>query len=158
MLQQARALDVLRALGELPVVVTDAVWDEMTIVALAKGKPLSVVEEATALLGAMASSRTTIEPGTPEGEYLARIHVTESAEDLGEHTVIAIALAHDDITPVLFDRKAVHRGVEELRGRVLSVHGFLGVLREHHGLPRAAAAAISSWICKAKCVVAPLWW
>lgn len=158
MLQRSRAIEAFLSLGPLPVLITDAVWDEMTVVAAAKGIPSQVVDEATRLLESIAVSPTAIEPGTPEGDYLSRIHITESAEDLGEHTVIALSLCHGDVTPVLFDRKAIHRGVEELRGRTLSIHGFLGVLRESHGLSPSAATSISTWICKAKNVVAPVWW
>lgn len=57
--------------------------------------------------------------------------------------MIAYAYQHPETTAVLQDRAAVFRGVEELQGRVLSIHGLLGRLRSDHGLPAADAQRIS---------------
>jgi hypothetical protein len=60
--------------------------------------------------------------------------------------------------PTEFPR-GLHRGIEELRGRTLSVHGFLDVLRTHHGLESKIADEISSWYCKHfRPQRPPLWW
>ncbi len=159
LVQRAGHAKTLTQLGRLPVVVTDIVWDELTVVAANTGK---VREETLAemkdLLVAIAGAPTLLEPATPEIEAYARLHPGADAEDAGEHSLIAYASQHPDVTGVLFDRKALHRAVEELRGRVLSIHGFLEVLQSQHGLSESGAGDISRKVCAAKNVVQPLWW
>lgn len=81
------------------------------------------------------------------------------AQDPGELSIIAYAFHHEDVIPVMLDRSGMHRAVEELRGRILSIHGFLGHLRSAHGLDAGAATTISQEYCKRNTpAVAPLWW
>jgi hypothetical protein len=140
-------------------VVTDTVWDELTVMAESTGKvrPETLVEMKE-LLVAIADAPTLLEPATPESNAYARLHLGSDTENAGEHSLIAYASEHLDVTAVLFDRKALHRAVEELRGRVLSIHGFLDVLRTQHGLSASDAESISHKICSAKSIVHPLWW
>lgn len=159
MVQRAGHARTLARLGRLPVVVTDTVWDELTVVAASTSKVRpETLAEMKELLVAIAGAPTLLEPATPESEAYARLHPGSDAEDAGEHSLIAYASQHLDVTGVLFDRKALHRAVEELRGRVLSVHGFLEVLSTAHGLSPSDASAISQWVCAAKSVQQPLWW
>lgn len=159
LIQRAGHAPTLSRLGRLPVVVTDTVWDELTVVAQGTGKVWpATLEEMNALLVSIAGAPTLLEPATPESEAFARLHPDASTENAGEHSLIAYASQHPDVIGVLFDRKALHRGVEELRGRVLSIHGFLDVLRTTHGLTTEDAATISTRICAAKNVEKPLWW
>lgn len=158
-LQRAGHAETLSRLGGLPVIVTDTVWDELTLVAERTGKVhASTLEQMRRLLDSIAGAPVNLEPDTPEAETFGRLHSHSGAEDAGEHSVIAYAMVHPDVTAVLFDRRALFRGVEELRGRVLSIHGFLDVLRTQHGLAPEDAEAISRKICAAKSIVQPLWW
>jgi hypothetical protein len=159
MVQRAGHAKTLTRLGRLPVVVTDTVWDELTIMAENTGKvrPETLVEMKE-LLVAIADAPTLLEPATPESDAYVRLHPGSDTENAGEHSLIAYATQHPDVTAVLFDRKALHRAVEELRGRVLSIHGFLDVLRTQHGLSAPDAEALSQRICAAKSLVQPLWW
>jgi|GEM_PF-4708868 len=159
LIQRAGFAKALTRLGRLPVVVTDTVWDELTVVAESTGKVRpETLAEMQELLVSIAGAATLLEPNTPESEAYAHLHPGSDAENAGEHSLIAYASQHADVTGVLFDRKALHRAVEELRGRVLSIHGFLDVLRSQHGLSASDAQAISQKICAAKSVVPPLWW
>jgi hypothetical protein len=159
LIQRAGHATALTQLGRLPVVVTDTVWDELTVVAQSTGKVRpETLAEMKKLLVAIAGAPTLLVPDTPESEAYARLHPGSDTENAGEHSLIAYASHHSDVTGVLFDRKALHRAVEELRGRVLSVHGFLDVLRTHHGLSAADTQTLSQRICAAKSVVQPLWW
>jgi hypothetical protein len=159
LVQRAGHAKTLTQLGRLPVVVTDTVWDELTLIAenTGKARPETLVEMKE-LLVAIAGAPTLLEPATPESEAYARLHPGSGTENAGEHSLIAYASQHPDVTAVLFDRKALHRAVEELRGRVLSIHGFLDVLRTQHGLSTSDAEAISQRICAARSIVQPLWW
>lgn len=158
-IQRIRHAKTLIQLGPLPVIITDTVWDELTIGAERTGKPhRSTISEMRELLKTIAGEPTRLEPATPEIEAFVRLHSNSSTEDAGEHSLIAYASQHTDIVAVLFDRTALHRAVEELRGRVLSIHGFLDVLRTHHGLSGTDADSISRNVCAARSVVQPLWW
>ncbi len=110
------------------------------------------------MLGSIAGTPVDLDPGTPEADAFARLHSRSGAEDAGEHSVISYAFVHQEVTAVLFDRRALFRGVEELRGRVLSLHGFLHVLRTQHSLATGDADDISRKICASKNIVQPLWW
>ncbi len=159
LVQRAGHAKTLTRLGRLPVVVTDTIWDELTVVAESTGKvrPETLVEMKD-LLVSIVGAPTLLEPATPESEAYVRLHPGSDAENAGEHSLIAYASQHPDVTAVLFDRQALHRAVEELRGRVLSIHGFLDVLRSQHGLSGSDAQAISQKICAARSIVPPLWW
>jgi hypothetical protein len=147
------------ALGRLPVVITDAVWDELTINARKYGIYAKSVEEMLAMLVAIAGEATPIRPQSAEAETLAVSQAAPPSEGPGELSAIAFALHHADAVPVLIDRKALRRAVEELRGKVLSLHGVLDVLRSDHGLPPAVVNDISDWYCaRNRPVRPPVWW
>lgn len=157
-IQQAGMASEFGRLGRLPVVITDTVWDEFVERPKNSGANPSSVAEAGALALALAGAPTTLLAGTPEAEAFARLIKAPITEHEGELSVIAYAVTHPDHTAVLLDRKALHRGVEELRGRVLSLHGFLDVILKHHALPRAAGDAVSATLLKRQGFRAPLWW
>jgi hypothetical protein len=146
-------------LDRLPLVVTDAVWDEVTTNAELRGAHPSVVAEMEAMLNAIAGESTPILPETAEAETLTHLQAATPTEGLGELSVIAFAYHHVKTIPVLIDRRALRRAVEELRRTILSLHGFLNVLRTGHGLPPAVAESISNWYCARNTPVRPpVWW
>ncbi|MGZ3457580.1 MAG: hypothetical protein ACXU86_03650 [Archangium sp.] len=149
----------LTRLGPLPVIITDTVWEELTTGAERTGKvPRATLDEMQQMLEAIAGAPTTLEPATSEAAAFARLHSGPGTEDAGEHSLIAYASQHQDVIAVLFDRRALFRAVEELRGRVLSIHGFLDVLRTMGKLAATDAGDISSKLCRARSLVQPLWW
>lgn len=157
--QRAGHAVTLRELGALPVVITDTVWDELTVGASLAGAPERLVQEAEAMLKAIAGAPTVLVPQSLEAQTLVQLQLPPVTEGMGEHSVIAYACHHPDATAILHDRRALHRGIEELRGRVLSLHGFLDVLRREHGLAPKAAHQISEWYCvRNKPQRRPLWW
>lgn len=158
-LQRAEALASIQALGALPWVITDEVWYEVTDRAAAHGAYPATVDEMRKFMAAVAGSPTVITPMSPEAESLARLSAPPVREDPGELSVIAYSFHHPDVTAVLHDRAAVFRGIEELCGRVISIHGLLGRLRANHGLPLADAQRISDYYCKRHTPTrSPLWW
>lgn len=157
-IQRSRLSARVAALGRLPVVVTDVVWDELTTGAKEKGARQDTVDEAEAMLTALAGVPSVLEPQSPEAATLADLQRPPATEGAGEHSVIARTYHHQGETAVLLDRRALHRGVEELRGRVISFHGFLEVLIKH-GLSREDAELISrSYLQKYPHLRAPTWW
>jgi len=158
-IQRSGSSSAIGELGPLPVVITDSVWDELTLNATANGAAPASVKVAENLLRAIAGGPTVLEAATPEAATLTRLHGEVGTEDIGEHSIMAYAVHHTDVTPVLIDRRATWRAVEEVRGRVLSLHGFLDVLRTQHRLDRKVASAISKFFCdRNKPAVPPLWW
>ena len=148
-----------RALGRLPVVITDSVWDELTVNAAANGARDASVKEAQALLEAIAGGPTVLEPETQEAATLVELQGEVAAEHEGEHSIMAYAVHNADVVPVLLDLRATRRAVEELRGRVLSLHGFLDVLRTGHRLSPKIAHAVSEWFfVRNRPSTPPLWW
>ncbi len=157
-IQRAGFAPRVTALGALPVVITDVVWDELTVGARNNGARQATVDEVDAMLKAIAGAPTVLQPESPEAGTLVDLQRPPETEGVGEHSVIAYALHHSGETAVLLDRRALHRGVEELRGRVISFHGFLDVLRSR-GLPRQDADQISRWYVQRHVPLrAPLWW
>ncbi len=111
------------------------------------------------MLRAIAGSPMTMTPESPEARTLIQLQLPPPTEGLGEHSVIAYAYHHGDVTAVLNDRRALHRSIEELRGRVVSWHGFLEVLCARHGLTKRAADELSSWYCTRFIPQRPpIWW
>lgn len=158
-LQRAECLAPVQALGRLPWVITDEVWYELTDQAAARGAYPATADEMRRFLATVAGAPTVIVPMSPEAEALVRLSAPPVKEDPGELSVIAYAYQHPEATAVLHDRAAVFRGVEELRGRVLSIHGLLGRLSGEHGLPAADAQRISNHYCKRHTPArSPLWW
>jgi hypothetical protein len=156
-LQRAGIASAVVALGPLPVVLTDLIWHEFVVAPQSAGASPRTVAEARTLAQTMVGQATVILSGSPEAAILAALLRPPVTEDSGELSVIAYAACHDDAIAVLFDRKALHRGVEELRGRVLSVHGFLEVL-ERHGLSRANSDLVSQRLRRQYAFREPHWW
>lgn len=119
-IQKAGFADQVAALGRLPVVITDVVWSELTVSAQLAGAKAATVAQAHKLLSAIAGAATVLQPQSPEAESFADLQLPPETEGIGEHSVIAYALHHSNDVAVLLDRRALHRGVEELRGRVIS--------------------------------------
>jgi hypothetical protein len=158
-LQRAEHLASVQALGPLPWVITEEVWYEVTDRAAAYGAYPATVDEMRRFLVTVAGAPTVIAPMSPEAESLARLLAPPVKEDPGELSVIAYSFHHPEVTAVLHDRAAVFRGVEELRGRVISIHGLLGRLRSDNGLSLADAQRISDHYCKRHTPTrSPLWW
>ena len=158
-IQRAGHAGTFRQLGSLPVIITDTVWDELTINAAQNGASKKTVQEAENMLTAIAGARTVLSPQSAESQTLVQLQKSPATEGIGEHSVIAYTFHHPGVTAVLHDRKALHRGVEELRGRVLSFHRFLDVLRTWHGLPGPVASQLSDWYCaRFMPQRRPVWW
>ena len=158
-LQRAGHAASVQRLGLLPVVITDIVWDELTERAAKSNARPETVRETEALLKAIAGAPTVLTEQGPESQTLVELQRPPETEGLGEHSVIAYAYHHPDVVAVLHDRRALHRAVEELQGRVLSLHGFLDVLRARHGLAPRAANEVSSWYCaRHQPQRPPVWW
>lgn len=148
------------ALGKLPVVITDVVWDELTVSTPTKPIAIGRIHAASALMSSMANSSTAIHPNSPEALTFNRLQGAVATQDRGEHATMALALHDPDVVPVLYDRRALHRAVEELRWRkLLSIHGFVGILRDEFGLDKVAANQFSRWLCQSNATLRPpLWW
>jgi hypothetical protein len=158
-LQRAESLALVQSLGPLPWVITDEVWYEVTDHAANHGAYPATVDEMRKFLNTVAGAPTVIAPMSPEAESLALLSTPPVKEDPGELSVIAYSFHHPEVIAVLHDRAAVFRGIEELRGRVISIHGLLGQLRSDHGLPAADAQRISDYYCKRHTPTrTPLWW
>lgn len=139
--------------------ITEEVWYEVTERAAAHGAYPATVDEMRKFLVAVVGAPTAIAPMSQEAESLARLLAPPAKEDPGELSVIAYAFHHPEAIAVLHDRAAVFRGVEELRGRVISIHGLLGHLRSNHSLSLADAQRISDHYCKRHTPTrSPLWW
>jgi hypothetical protein len=152
---RTQAMTKLRGLKLL---ITQTVWDECSEGA-AGGRRI-------ALLHALGAAATPLLAGEPEAVTAAAFLQQGDLEE-GELSILAFAVHHADVVPVFHERHALFRAVEELRGRrVLSFHGFLGELREAHGLAHGEADRISSWYCasggktwrKSVRPVRPAWW
>jgi hypothetical protein len=158
-LQRSGQLAAIQAFGALPWIITDEVWYEVTERAAANRASPATVAAMRSFLTAVAGAPTVIQPATPEARSLALLSTPPVKEDPGELSVIAYAMHHPDVTAVLHDRAAVFRGVEELHGRVLSIHGLLHQLANAHGLPRTDATKISDDYCRRyQPTRPPLWW
>jgi hypothetical protein len=142
----------LSARGPLPVVVTDVVWDELE----APGDRLA---RAQKLAKAISGGITVLEPDSPEAGTLVSLQHAPRTEGPGEHSVIAYCHHHAGAVAVLQDKAALRRGVEELRGRVLSFHGFVGELVDRRYIDWADARAMAAKY-RRQYVHArvPVWW
>jgi hypothetical protein len=157
-IQKAGAAPEVAKLGALPVVITEFVWDEFVEGPRRNGARSQTVTEAENLVRAMAGQPTELLPQTPEIASYVDLQTPQPTEGHGESSIIAYAMHHPETVPILLDRLALYRGVENLRGSVLSLHGFLRVL-EQYGLPASISEAISRKYCSGrKPIVPPLWW
>ncbi len=128
--------DAVLKLGPLPLLVTQIVWDEC-VAGAPKSKRLPLLE-------GLVGTPTPVLAGGPVATTVASLLAQGDLEQ-GEVAVIAVAIHDPEVVPVLHDRHALFRAVEELNGRpVLSFHGFLGELRKNHRLSRHAANQIST--------------
>lgn len=158
-LQRAGGLVAIQTFGALPWLITDTVWWEVTDGAAAAGAYPATVDEMRNFLVVVAGGETIIAPMTPEAETLAKLSAPPVKEDPGELSVIAMTLHRKDAFAVLHDKAGVFRGVEELSGRVISIHGLLSKLRDDHGLAPQEAKRISDWYCaRYGPIRPPTWW
>lgn len=152
-IQRGRAAAAVVALDRLPILIPGGVWDELT---LNSRIPPSQAEEMSTLMTSISGGRTDLMPGTPEAETYAKLYDPTGAMDEGESEVLALAIHRPDTIVVMQDRVPMHRALEELRGRVIGLHGFLAFLVEN-GLSAAKVDAVSKAhrnIMKTP----PLWW
>ena len=147
----------LRALGRAPVILTDVVWQECS------GGDGRLSAERLALATAWCGGPTVIQPGSPEAGTAATL-LAQGDLEVGEISILSWAAHHADVVPVLYERHALLRALEEMPLRpVLSIHGFLAEL-VLLGLPRSAAKTISRSYCagahwkKGVRPQPPLWW
>ena len=141
--------------------VTDTVWKECAD--LRSGGTAIDASERVALMSGWATKATILTPGGPESGTAAALLAQGDLEE-GEVSILAWAIHHPDVIPVLHERQAILRAVEELPERnVLSFHGFLGLLRKQ-GLNATVAGSISKWYCSkltgknGSRPKAPQWW
>src|SRR2546427_12111859 len=104
--QRMRFTDMLIKAGRLPVVVTDVVWEELT-------GPESGhrANEAHAMLEAIAGQATPLLPDTHEVAAFDALHPYAATSDAGEASIIAYAIHHSEVIPVLRDRYAILRAI-----------------------------------------------
>lgn len=138
--------------GPLPVVVTDVVWGEL----VAGNDPFA---RAQKYAHAIAGNVTQLLPDTPEAETFLVLQQPPKTEGPGEHSVIAYCSHHEDAIAVLQDKGALRRGIEEIRTRVLSFHGFLDVLVSGGHLDwKEATAMASRYRRQYPHARLPVWW
>jgi hypothetical protein len=138
--------------GGLPVIVTDVVWDELEA-------PGDNLHRAQGFARAIAGEITVLEAESAEAATWVALQGSPRTEGAGEHSVIAYCLHHPETIAVLQDKAALRRAVEELRGRVLSFHGFVGELvdRGHFSWDEARSVA-ARYRRKYSHARTPVWW
>ena len=155
LIQRAHLEERIAGLGRLPIVVTAIVWDELVGPAADQRRVVALKK----MLEAIAGEPTDFEPETEEALAFAQLQLPPPTEGVGEHSVIAHAITHPATVAVLNDKRAVHRAVEELAGRVVSVHGFLAGLHRAEKLDVKLAREISDEYCRRYTPARPpLWW
>ena len=97
----------LAARGELPVIVTDVVWDELEA-------PGDDRARAQNFARAIAGKVTVLQADSPEAATLVALQEAPRIEGAGEHSVIACCHHHPESVAVLQDKAALRRAVEEL--------------------------------------------
>ncbi|HEX4381576.1 MAG TPA: hypothetical protein VH083_01460 [Myxococcales bacterium] len=137
-----------------PVVVTDIVWSEVTATK-APG-----FDRGSLLLRSWAGSATELLPDTVEADALAALLARPGGAGAGESSIVAYALHHSEVVPVLRDGVAFRLAAEELPGRkLLGLHGLLQALMELNILSSILARKISSTYTRQNPGHhAPLWW
>jgi len=142
----------LAARGELPVIVTDVVWDELEA-------PGDDRARAQNFARAIAGKVTVLQADSPEAATLVALQEAPRIEGAGEHSVIACCHHHPESVAVLQDKAALRRAVEELRGRVLSFHGLVGELVERGHVTWADARTMSTkYRRQFNHARVPIWW
>ena len=153
--QRLRLGDRISRTAETSFIVTDVVWDELTGPAV----PARYAEPAVEMLNRLAGSATVLLPESPEAATFAALHPQAARQDAGEHSVVAYALHHAEATPVLRDKTALGRAIEELRGRaILSVHGFAAALFEAGCLSLPVVTEFGRAYRSSSSQPAPTWW
>jgi hypothetical protein len=151
-LERADAGTRLDARGTLPVIVTDVVWGEL-------GAPGDTLARAQKYADALSGGATPLLPDTPEAETFLSLQHPPKTEGPGEHSVIAYCHHHLDVIAVLQDKGALRRGVEEIRTRILSFHGFLEALVSRGHLNWTEATAMSTrYRVSYSHARLPVWW
>lgn len=147
--------DAIAALGRLPLVITGLVWDEFCD----SGGDPERLQGDREMLEAIAEGRLDIQPQTPQAEAFAVLTTSTPSIEQGEASIIAVAFHDEDIVPVLIERRAIWRAVEELKGRVIAVHAFLDVLRSDHALASVVATRLALTYRRRQTMSAPpMWW
>jgi hypothetical protein len=151
-LEQAGSSFSLGSRGPLPVIVTDVVWDELEA-------PGDTAVRAQKFAKAIAGEVTALAADSPEAATLVALQEPPKTEGPGEHSVIAYCHHHPEAIAVLQDKAALRRGIEELRGRVLSFHGLVGELvgRGHVSWMEARAMA-TRYRRQYNHARVPVWW
>jgi hypothetical protein len=151
--QRLRFVDEFVKCGPLPVIVTDVVWEELVTTKFAH-----VNAEMQRLLGAVAGAPTSIEPMSSEASTFASLQQPPKTEGPGEHSIISLTMHNPDVVPVLIDKKALHRAIEELRRPLLAMHGFLDALMKTGTIPKHLGTELASAYRKAASASRPQWW
>ncbi len=138
--------------GTLPVIVTDVVWDELEA-------PGDTEVRAQKFAKAIAGAITALVADSPEAATLVALQEAPKTEGPGEHSVIAYCHHHPEAIAVLQDKAAVRRGIEELRGRVLSFHGLVGELVDRGHVSWAEARTMATrYRRQYNHARIPVWW
>jgi hypothetical protein len=154
-IERAGKSSAVESLGRLPVVVTDTVWAEYG--GPNPGRTAAQVASYETFLSTIAGTPTVLAPQSPEAATYLSLFDSKAKMNEGESTVIAYAAHHAGTIAVLLDKTPLHRSLEELKGRTLSLHCFLDVL-VGLGLSKANADVVSKFRNKAASQKAPLWW
>src|SRR5947209_7601433 len=85
-IQRAGHAATLTALGLLPVVVTEFVWDELTTKSAANGAHPATVAQALAMLQAIAGTPWLLQPQSVEAATFAALQNPPPTEGVGEHS------------------------------------------------------------------------
>jgi hypothetical protein len=153
-IQRLRFSEDFAKCGRLPIVVTDVVWSEVC-----SSKDDRANAEMQKLLTSIGGSPRIIDPETPEAATFARLEQAPKGEHPGEHSIIALAINDPQLVPVLLDRQALSRAIEELRRRpILSMHGFLDELVASNLVPRDLARGFAHAYRRRCSVAVPHWW
>ena len=134
--------------------ITDVVWEEF--VGSSFRPDLAALDEE--LLRAVAEAPWEIKPQSVEAATFAKLEASTPQIDPGELSILSVTLNHPDVVPVLNDRRALYRALEETRGQVVTFHWFVQLLRDSHGLASAAANVLATGYTAKTKASAPLWW
>jgi hypothetical protein len=159
--QKSGHLEALtEASGRVRIAIVEEVYDEITDPR--GGKHAVAACQAKRAIDGSGIELRSIPVGSPAASTfsLLRIGKTSPTADLGEAASIAVAVHDGSVTFVTNDAAASLRALQELRGRTLSFHPFLGILAEGGGLPATRAGAIAQAIRGLGDWRAshPLWW
>lgn len=154
---RAASLREWKAVGLLPVAVTEVVYAELSD---GNGEK---AETAKRVVAAVAPAPVAFEAGSDLAGKFAEVLEAwpppPKKTDVGERSVVALSLLRDDHVAVMLDFKALYLAAEELRGRVLSMHGFLHALTSMGKLDSAMAKRVSDRLVhEQRGRRKPTWW